>query len=328
MISIIISVHNSEKYLKECLDSITKQTFKDFECICVIDSSGDNSLVILRKYAGKDKRFIIIEKSSGTISASRNAGLAAAKGEFVYFIDSDDYITEDYLDGLYKVASDTKSSIVVNPDIILVYPAMQKIMPEINYAQTTYSITPKTLPEITGKVYLWNRLFKTSFLKSIDLKFPDIRMAEDLYLYYCLMPLAGEISISRQGRYFYRQSQEQATRVFTNKTQDFFTNTYNLIKDFYRKNGLEREWQIPIYCLSYQFRYNLSAKTFRYDYENIRAAVKDTVIHKNLLSKAEKSFIKALNRGYVYCFITIYLKITAVNFIKSVFRPFLYLRRK
>ena len=102
-ISIIIPVYNTEEYIRECLDSVTNQTFKNFECICINDGSADNSLKILEEYAKSDSRFTVINlpenKGQG---CARNEGLKVAKGEYITFIDSDDWVTNDYLEILYK----------------------------------------------------------------------------------------------------------------------------------------------------------------------------------------------------------------------------------
>lgn len=94
-ISIIVPVYNVEKYLRRCLDSIVTQTFTDWECICVDDGSPDNSGEILDEYAVKDKLFVIIHKENGGVSSARNAGFDTARGEWISFVDSDDWIERD-----------------------------------------------------------------------------------------------------------------------------------------------------------------------------------------------------------------------------------------
>lgn len=98
MFSIIIPVYNVEQYLDKCLKSISKQTFLDFECIIVDDGSPDNSNAIIDKYVNKDQRFKVIHQKNMGLSAARNTGLDAAKGDYIAFVDSDDYIANDYLE--------------------------------------------------------------------------------------------------------------------------------------------------------------------------------------------------------------------------------------
>ena len=91
-ISVIVPIYNVEKYLEKCLGSIINQTYKNLEIICVNDGSTDNSLEILKKYSNQDSRIIIIDKKNGGLSSARNEGLKIATGEFIGFVDSDDYI--------------------------------------------------------------------------------------------------------------------------------------------------------------------------------------------------------------------------------------------
>ena len=87
-VSIIIPIYNTEKYLVECLDSVVNQTLKDIEIICIDDGSTDNSLAILKEYASKDDRIIVINKPNEGIGLTRNRGLCTATGEYVGFLDS------------------------------------------------------------------------------------------------------------------------------------------------------------------------------------------------------------------------------------------------
>jgi len=98
MISIIIPVYNAERYLHQCIESVIAQTFKDWEAILVNDGSKDGSLAICQEYAAKDKRIKVIDKSNGGPSSARNRGLNEAKGEFVYFMDADDWIETKFLE--------------------------------------------------------------------------------------------------------------------------------------------------------------------------------------------------------------------------------------
>ena len=105
-ISIIIPVYNSENYLRECLDSITKQTFTDFEVLLINDGSTDKSGIICDEYAAKDSRFKVFHKENGGVSSARNLGLHNAKGEWITFVDSDDLIEEDALKNFILTNSD------------------------------------------------------------------------------------------------------------------------------------------------------------------------------------------------------------------------------
>ena len=95
--SIIVPVWNSQAYLRECLESIEKQVLISWECICVDDGSDDSSPEILRSFALRDSRFHVLHQVNMGVSAARNTGLQSAKGKYVVFVDSDDYVDEEYL---------------------------------------------------------------------------------------------------------------------------------------------------------------------------------------------------------------------------------------
>lgn len=121
-VSVIIPVYNAAQYLERCLDSVINQTLKDIEIICINDCSTDNSLEILEEYASKDNRIKIIDfKENKGVAAARNAGINEAQGEYIGFVDPDDYIDSDFYAQLYKKAYETKADIVKGNDINVVY---------------------------------------------------------------------------------------------------------------------------------------------------------------------------------------------------------------
>ena len=106
-LSVIVPVYNCEKYLPACLDSLINQTYNDTEIICVNDGSKDNSLTILKDYENKDKRIKVIDKPNGGVSSARNTGILASRGNYVTFIDSDDYLDLDlYEKCMQKIKSE------------------------------------------------------------------------------------------------------------------------------------------------------------------------------------------------------------------------------
>ena len=103
-ISIIVPIYNVEKYLRDCLNSLERQTLKQIEVIMVNDGSTDNSPSIAKEYSDKNDHFKLINKTNGGLSSARNAGLSEACGEYIYFLDSDDYIADDAMEKLYNIA--------------------------------------------------------------------------------------------------------------------------------------------------------------------------------------------------------------------------------
>ena len=112
-VSVIIPVYNTEKYLRECLDSVVNQTLRDIEIICVDDGSTDNSLAILREYETKDSRIKVLTQENINAGAARNKGLSEATGEFLSFLDSDDFFEPDAIERMYECAKSRNAEIVV-----------------------------------------------------------------------------------------------------------------------------------------------------------------------------------------------------------------------
>ena len=111
-VSVIIPVYNAQRYLKECLDSVINQTLKDIEIICVDDGSTDNSLAILREYAAKDNRIMVLTQSNQYAGVARNNGLAKAAGEYVYFLDADDWMELSALEQMVALIEEKKVPLI------------------------------------------------------------------------------------------------------------------------------------------------------------------------------------------------------------------------
>ena len=118
-ISVIIPVYNAENYLRKCLQSVCEQSLKDLEIICINDGSTDNSQEILERFAADDSRIRIIKQSNTGLSATRNKGIFLAKGEYLGFVDADDWINPDFYNTLYS-AADNKNADVALGGIICV----------------------------------------------------------------------------------------------------------------------------------------------------------------------------------------------------------------
>ena len=102
-VSVIIPVYNVEKYLKHCLDSVCNQTFKDIEIIIINDCSPDNSLQIIKEYQQKDDRIVLVDlKQNGGLANARNTGIKNSKCKYITFVDSDDWVSKDYIEVLYN----------------------------------------------------------------------------------------------------------------------------------------------------------------------------------------------------------------------------------
>lgn len=169
-VSIIIPVYNTEKYLRECLDSVINQSLPDIEIICINDGSSDNSLNILKEYADKDTRIIIIDKENAGVSAARNDAIDKANSEYIMFLDSDDYLSPNACEIAYDSVCADNYDVGIFGHYIL---KGKRLKPKyINGNPANY-------------INIWDKIFKTSFLKNTKIKFPqEIKTAEDIIFSY------------------------------------------------------------------------------------------------------------------------------------------------
>lgn len=206
-ISCIVPVYNVEKYLRRCLDSILAQTFKDFELILIDDGSPDECPAICDEYVKKDVRVKVVHKENGGLPTARKTGFDCVRGDYVVFIDSDDWIENFYLEDMYNSAINNGSDFVfcaltkhhknkmLVEDIVL--PSDKKEFP---YFYLHYPIYMNSF---------CNKLIKTNLFKKEDVYFPfGISIAEDLFVTLKLVFYADNITQVHKGLYNYDRTNE------------------------------------------------------------------------------------------------------------------------
>ncbi|HFQ0673997.1 TPA: glycosyltransferase family 2 protein, partial [Enterococcus faecium] len=203
-ISIIVPVYKVEKYLRKCVDSILAQTFTDFEVILVDDGSPDNSGKICDEYAEKDNRVRVIHKENGGLSSARNAGIDVARGKYLGFVDSDDYIDEDMYEILYenlKIHDADISSVELIPFYGDRYKKANKEKKVIilNKKEAIKSVLEGT----QFYAYAWNKLYRKELFK--DNRYLDGKTFEDAYIIIDLLFQTEKIVVSNEEKYFYLQ---------------------------------------------------------------------------------------------------------------------------
>lgn len=177
-VSVIIPVYNVEQYLKRCLDSIINQTLKDIEIILVNDGSTDNSLLICEEYAQKDERIKIVTRKNGGLSAARNTGLEHATGDYIGFIDSDDWVDTNFYEKLYNAAIENDCDITFG-DIIRKGEKKHKIRLNIQNIEVAENIYDKiNLARNVKNPGVWNKIYK-KYLFDDGLRFEEGIYYED-----------------------------------------------------------------------------------------------------------------------------------------------------
>lgn len=209
-VSIIVPVYNVEKYLPECLDSLVNQTLKDIEIICVNDGSTDNSLDILKKYSQKYSNIIVINQANKGLGATRNVGVSYASGEYIGYVDSDDFVDSAMFEKLYTVAKACDADVALTNfyiylnDTGYVYPYRDmKLLHRLNVLG---SFNAYQNPEVLLNVGCWDKLYKRSFLQQNNIAFPEKRIYEDVLYSYSSLTYANKIVALTDRLYYYRKN--------------------------------------------------------------------------------------------------------------------------
>ncbi len=205
LISIIIPVYKVEQYLNQCVQSIVDQTYKNLEIILVDDGSPDNCPAMCDAWAEKDQRIKVIHKDNGGLSDARNAGMNIANGEYIAFVDSDDYIRSDMLELLYSSII-TNNSDISACGIEMVYDDGRMPHPMTladNITLDNISAMNAIVDETFLKQPVWYKLYKTVLVK--DILFPVGKYHEDVFWSYQAIAKASKVSIFGDRCYFYRQ---------------------------------------------------------------------------------------------------------------------------
>lgn len=207
-ISIIVPVYNTEQYLRKCLDSIVNQTLKEIEIICINDGSPDNSSSILSEYANKDNRIVVINQSNKGVSAARNAGLAIAKGQFVGFVDSDDWIEPDtYATAIQYMADDVD---LVCWGVNVEGDAKEKEkMAKLFDNSFSGKVTADLSSKFSLSTTICDKLFRKAIIKDNDIKFPeDLRYEDTWFLWKYMLHVSNFYYIEHK---FYNYIQHQGS---------------------------------------------------------------------------------------------------------------------
>lgn len=251
-VSVIMPVYNVEKYLPQCLESILAQSLNDIEIICVNDGSTDNSLKVLQEFKTCDNRIVIIDKANEGSGVARNAALAIAKGEYVYFVDSDDWLDNSgVLEKLYAKA---------NADVldILIFGGLSCYEKDGKFIKTKGGYSLKHLDKkYFNKVFsakdikkdvfkfpstAWTKLYRREFLIDNNIKFQNIKVGQDQLPFFHSMILARRIEVIDEFPYCYRKN--RIGSAMTVKKKKNFSPIYvtRAIEELLKRLNMEDEY--------------------------------------------------------------------------------------
>lgn len=253
LVSVIIPAYNAEKYLAFCLDTVTAQTHRNLEIIVVDDGSKDSTGKICDDYAEKDSRIKVIHQQNKGLSAARNAALEIIHGQYIAFIDSDDYIDPRYVEALLKMCTDNDSLI----SACLAIDTPERKLVELNLSNRTKTFSSIQLLQDLSILEAYydtviSKLFAAELFKT--LRFPVGKLHEDSYIILSLIENAKNITFSEDILYYYYLSPNSIMRSdFSAKNFDILLAYDQKIKVL-KRNGCEKSLQ-KLYC---EYIYNVA----------------------------------------------------------------------
>ena len=309
-VSVIVPVYNVEKYLEKCLESLVNQTLKEIEIIVVNDGTKDNSGEIINKYVKKYPNKVKgYTKENGGLSSARNYGLQYATGEYIAFVDSDDWVDLDMYEKMYHKAIQESLDVVVC-DTINVYQEEQKSyrVSNLNYSADNlknYIISPPMAPIRLYKKYIFDKV-----------NFENDIFYEDLNLNPSLVCITNKIGFINDGYYYYRQRSNSIMRQqkFNKKLLDIFTVLDNNYEKLYNCYSAEVEYLYITHLLR--------TATLRFlDYNDaIQFLPKINSVMKEKFPKWGKNYYykKSSFKLKVICFLAIHKLYSILKLIKKI----------
>ncbi len=268
LISVIVPVYNGEKYIHKCIDSVLNQTYHNIECILVNAQSPDRCPEICDQYALQDNRVKVIHKANNGLSDDRNAGIKIARGEYLTFVDSDDYISKDMIRVLYEVCH--KYHVLLSQCDFIRKGQVEEIADyDIKASVLSKEQCFLNLCGINSAVFCvsWGKLYHKSLFSNIC--FPYGKTHEDVYTTHFFFEKAEKIGYVMKGLYYYRQRDDSLIGKERNNPDLNELNSYIYRSEFFKKRGYFAAYEKQVWsCINmiknlYFWHYPLWSKTQR-----------------------------------------------------------------
>ncbi len=326
-ISIIVPVYNLELYVERCLNSLVNQTLKEIEIIVINDGSTDKSKEIIEKISNQYPNIIkLFDVPNMGAAKARNFGLSKATGEYIGFVDGDDYVSKDMYEKLYNKAIEENADIVTTA----YYKEKEEKCEEKGTKQSEcfgYSLHEQPNILIESFPYIWNKIFKRDLIIKNELEFEDLKIYEDLVFTYKLFLTANKISKVYEPLYFYIVTRENSlTHKFSEKRFDIFKAFQSLI-DFMKKTNCFEEFKNEILYILLKHIYvvleqDVSKETIKLKKKYLKETFK--YLNKNFKNWKRNVYFQQLNKNKIkYCskrywIIRMYINKSKRKIIKSI----------
>lgn len=311
-ISVIIPVYNVEQYLKECLESIINQTLKDIEIICVNDGSTDDSLEILNEFIKKDQRIKLITQKNKGLSAARNAGYNIATSEYIYFIDSDDWIELNTLENIYNKIIKTQSDVLLfgTNNVYGDNHIMKNNMRIMNLIKK-YKTKDFCFIDCPDVIYLpctaWLKIYKKSFLDSYNIIFEDdIKFSEDSIYWIMIVCRNAKIHLDPTCYHYYRFMRPNSMNLYNNILKKFL-NTFKffLNSTFYKSlDSKTKKYTFDCFLnIAIRIYSDINNINEILEYENVISDFYKLIKKENIFLSFRFSGYRLLKFRYLYTFL-------------------------
>ena len=243
LISIIVPCYNAAKYIEDCLLSVSGQTYENWECLLIDDGSQDSTLTFLQKFSQEDDRYLVFSQENQGLSATRNFGIANAKGDYIFFLDSDDLLTKKSIASLINKL-DTKNDIITGITVTVTGEDLEKSSQLQHPKQPDY-----TFGNINQEVLIYtmetgltpvaqNRLYRKKFLEEFGLRFKNKIYHEDELWFFETMLRARDVKFINSETYLYRtDNTESITKNLGVKNLNSYLEILETVFDQYYKNN-------------------------------------------------------------------------------------------
>lgn len=295
-VSVVMPVYNSEKYLEMAIESILKQTMKSFELICIDDGSQDSSLEILNEYANRDERIKVITQNNRYAGAARNCGIDHAIGEYIIFLDSDDFFDCSMLEKNYRKIKEYNADIVVfggkyfkeEPGNGKHHEALLRkwMLPEGEVVNNTEKI--KYLFNFTTPAP-WNKMFSMAFIQKNELRFQECKRYNDAFFVEMALFYADKIAYVDEDLVFYRTDNSNSLQGKNDETPFLVYDVYRLIHKKLKGHQQYEEVKISFQNLALSnFIYNLDSLKEGKNFAEVYDYLKDTVFEEFDITKSNE----------------------------------------
>jgi glycosyltransferase EpsH len=250
LVSVIIPVYNSDKYLEDCIESLINQTLNNIELIFINDGSIDNSKSIIEKYKEKDKRIVLKDKKNTGASDCRNIGLKIANGKYIGFVDSDDWVSQNMFEELYKEIEKNNSDMCIGGYSLFIENTVQKIESKLdkNLYKKNELINKIAMQMIESNSlnedekipgFIWSNIYKKDVIQNNNISFyKELKIGEDTVFNLNFLKYSNSVSVCNNCGYFYRYNINSQTAAYNKDLKEIMYNFIEKVEKFINSNEL------------------------------------------------------------------------------------------